>query len=270
MKGIDPKWVFYIGIAVVIEQGLGQGTVSLTNVVPADWVPYIKGWCTLLAFIGSTVMTALAGYSSNATGPLINLPVPPVPPAVKAALTIFAALLTSLIFALPAHAQTKSQAAPIKPLIELNGPCAPIDSRPQCQQQGSAAPGATESPEQVWKQIVTAATADLTYAEALADNAATPNSKLRSNCYAALITANQQANGVNLKDGAGNPLTTPDPAIITKAEQGLELIDNLQPSSPLVVACAPAANAVRIGVLAFINTVVTGAALKAATAGILP
>jgi hypothetical protein len=170
-------------------------------------------------------------------------------------------------------AQAQTKAAPKLPAIELNGPCNPLgDTRPQCQVKGSPPLGGEqgETPQQVWSNIIGAATADLTYAKALADNAATPNAKLRSTCYAALITANQQANGVNLKNADGTPMTMPDPALISHAEQAMELIDNLQASSPLVVACAPAANAVQMNVLAFVNTVVTGAALKAATGGILP
>ena len=72
MNGIDPKWVFYLGILVTIETAIGQGTVNLTNVVPSHWVPIITGWCTLLAFVGNVVMTALAGYSSKSTGPLVK------------------------------------------------------------------------------------------------------------------------------------------------------------------------------------------------------
>jgi hypothetical protein len=185
--------------------------------------------------------------------------------------TLTLAILGFALAVWPAHAQTKPAAAPKAPLIELNGPCNPLgDTRPQCQAQGSPAPLGSETPQQVWQNIIKTATADLTYAKALADNAATPNSKLRSACYAALITANQQANGVNLKNADGSPMTMPDPAVITHAEQALELIDNLQASSPLIVACAPAANAVGQGVLSFVNTVVTGAALKAASGGLLP
>ncbi len=72
MNGIDPKWILYLGIAVTIEQGIGQGSVKLTNVVPNSWIPFIDGWCTLLAFIGNIVMTAMAGYSSKAAGPLVK------------------------------------------------------------------------------------------------------------------------------------------------------------------------------------------------------
>src|SRR6185503_8608137 len=52
--------IFYLGLLVTIEQAIGQGTVSLTNVVPGSWTPYITSWCTLLAFVGTAIMTALA------------------------------------------------------------------------------------------------------------------------------------------------------------------------------------------------------------------
>lgn len=52
--------IFYLGILIVLEQAVGHGTVSLTNVVPASWVPYVTSWCNLLAFFGTTIMTALA------------------------------------------------------------------------------------------------------------------------------------------------------------------------------------------------------------------
>jgi hypothetical protein len=186
------------------------------------------------------------------------------------------AILYLALAAWPALAQVKPASAALKgPIIGLNGPCNPLgDTRPQCQAQGSppllGSGSGAESPQQVWQNIIKTASADLTYAKALADNAATPNSKLRSACYAALITANAQANGVNLKNADGSPMTMPDSAVITHAEQALELIDNLQASSPLIVACAPAANAVGQGVLSFVNTVVTGAALKAVSGGLLP
>lgn len=74
MKGIDPKWIMYLGLLVTIEQAIGHGTVNLTNIVPADWAPYITSWCNLLAFIGTTIMTGQAAVSSTASGPLISPP----------------------------------------------------------------------------------------------------------------------------------------------------------------------------------------------------
>jgi len=73
-KGIDPKYIMYLGLLVTIEQAIGHGTVSLTNIVPAEWAPYITSWSNLLAFIGTTIMTGQAAVSSNAAGPLISPP----------------------------------------------------------------------------------------------------------------------------------------------------------------------------------------------------
>jgi hypothetical protein len=41
MKGIDPKWTMYLGLLVAVDQAIGHGTVSLTNLIPEDWVPYV-------------------------------------------------------------------------------------------------------------------------------------------------------------------------------------------------------------------------------------
>ena len=74
MKGIDPKYIMYLGLLVTIEQAIGHGTVSLTNIVPADWAAYVTSWCNLLAFIGTTIMTGQAAISSNQPGPLVSPP----------------------------------------------------------------------------------------------------------------------------------------------------------------------------------------------------
>lgn len=66
----DPKWTALIGLVVTIQTAIGHGTVSLTNVVPEAWAPYVTSWCNLLAFVGTATMTALSAYSSSAKGPL--------------------------------------------------------------------------------------------------------------------------------------------------------------------------------------------------------
>ena len=88
MKGIDPKYIMYLGLLVTIEQAIGHGTVSLTGIIPADWAPYVTSWCNLLAFIGTTIMTGQAAISSNAPGPLINTP-PAAPTIVKILIAAF-------------------------------------------------------------------------------------------------------------------------------------------------------------------------------------
>lgn len=72
--GIDPKWTMYLGLLVTIEQAIGHGTVSLTNLVPMSWAPYITSWCNFLAFVGTAIMTYQAAASSPSAGPLVAPP----------------------------------------------------------------------------------------------------------------------------------------------------------------------------------------------------
>lgn len=62
---IDPKWRFAISIVVTIAIGISQGTLVLTNAVPADWIPIIAAWCGILAFIGSAVNTTISGMGMS-------------------------------------------------------------------------------------------------------------------------------------------------------------------------------------------------------------
>jgi hypothetical protein len=105
MKGIDPKYIMWLGLAVTIEQAIGHGTVSLTNIIPASWAPYVTAWCNLLAFIGTSIMTYQAAVSGPQTGPLIKLPdFPPVTPTVVKILIVTFAL-SFLVAGGPANAQ---------------------------------------------------------------------------------------------------------------------------------------------------------------------
>lgn len=54
--------------------------------------------------------------------------------------------------------------------------------------------------------------------------------------------------------------TPAEPHLITNVEEIAELIDGLQPTSPLFVNCAGAAQLAQLSVLSFINAIVTGAA----------
>lgn len=126
------------------------------------------------------------------------------------------------------------------------------------------------SPDALWQKIVNASVPDLTYAKALADNVGSAGSKLRSVCYAAWIAAVEQAQGTGLKDAGGNPLTKPDPALFTLFEQVAEVADNLQPTSPFMAACTPAANAFRMTVAELVTMTVTGAASLATLGVTLP
>lgn len=74
----DPKVSFWFGVIITICIGIDAGTVSLTNVIPASAVPTVEAWSGLMAFVGSTILTAMHGFSSSAPGPLT--PEPPKKP----------------------------------------------------------------------------------------------------------------------------------------------------------------------------------------------
>ena len=65
MPYIDPKIRFWFGIAVTIAIAISQGTLALTNAVPADLIPYVTAWCGILAFVGSAILTALNGAATT-------------------------------------------------------------------------------------------------------------------------------------------------------------------------------------------------------------
>src|ERR1700730_11021604 len=70
----NPKLGFILGILITIEIAVSSGTLSLTHAVPAAWIPTVTAWSGILAFIGSTLLTFLHGYSSGEVGPLVTQP----------------------------------------------------------------------------------------------------------------------------------------------------------------------------------------------------
>jgi hypothetical protein len=183
-----------------------------------------------------------------------------------------AAVLLCALASTPALAQSKTperQTAPAAKASVVTLPCDPLNLPPGCVSAAGVTSDASNSGD-LWAKIVNASIADLTYAQALAKAANTVGSNLRAVCYGAILTANQQANGNNVLAADKTPLAKPNPAVITTLEQGAEVLDELQPTAPVMVACAPAANAAKQDVLTFVSTVLAGVAVKAATAGVLP
>lgn len=252
--GIDPKWVFYLGILVTIETAIGQGTVKLTDLVASDWIPTITGWCTLLSFIGNVIMTALAGYSSRQPGPLISTP--SAPTVVKVLLVAFA--LSFLLAGNSAQAQTRPLIKP--PQVTGNI----VEDAKANLGISTAAPALTGNIEKdaqaLWKKIQGLTKADLTYAIAKAKAANTNSSAIRLQCLQAISDANDQANGLGLTNPDGSVMARPDPALVTRIEDVAELIDNLSPQGKLFTSCAGAAQMFKTNTLAVINSIVTGAA----------
>ncbi len=170
-------------------------------------------------------------------------------------------------FARPAHAAQQQKSL----LPKLPQLCDPLKLLPGCANLSSGSASSTEGTlGDLWQRLLAASAADLKYAKALADAAATPGSKLRSTCYGALITANEQASGINLKNADGTAMTMPDPHVISTAEQVAEVIDDLQPTAPVMSDCAAAAEAAKQDVTQFLTTLLAAVAVKTATGGLVP
>ncbi len=116
MKGIDPIWLIILGVIVTVDQGIGQGAVSLTNMFPAGWAPHIQAWCGFIGIVGTAVMSAMSLYSSNKAGPLVSAPA--VPPVVKVAIG-FLIVGVALAFAAPAMAAQKRPTFTGNPLVDI-------------------------------------------------------------------------------------------------------------------------------------------------------
>ena len=278
IRNIDMRWVMgIIGLMTVIEQAIIGGHTPLSDpgspISPAV-LARIVWWCSFAVWVNGFVLMGHAGTAATWVTSS---------PTVAKVVAIFAVMLAAMMFdggTSLAFAQSTRSAPKTAPAVETPSDCLPLDPRPACK-NGVFSPNApipitpsnsTASLSALWAKIIDKdLPTDLTYAKALADNAATPGSKLRSACYAALLTANQQANGSGLTSGSA-PLTEPPaPAnVFSELEKAAQVIDNLQPTSPVVSGCAPAAQVLKMDVLNFISTVVSGAAIKTLTAGVLP
>lgn len=116
---MDPKVSAIVGILVLIEQAVGGGTILLTNAIPEAWIPIVKSWCLILAFIGSSYLTAGHVFSSATPGPLappqtVQEATNALLQAKKIAMLFFLAVALSLMVG-NAHAQGKIK-LPIDPL----------------------------------------------------------------------------------------------------------------------------------------------------------
>lgn len=179
------------------------------------------------------------------------------------------AILALALAAWPAHAQDRREAVAAVPRT-ISPPCLPLDLRAECKSQGSVSPTGNPAKDlqALWQKIITASTADLQYASALAGAANTPGSAVRKQCWDAIIKINEQGQG--LKDANGNVLTRPDPAVFADVESLAEVVDNLSPQGALFTSCAGAAQLARTSVLQFVSAVVTGVAGFTAIAPIIP
>lgn len=145
----------------------------------------------------------------------------------------------------PAHAQLK------KPQVTGN-----IIEDIKANTAAGVTPG--QGLDATWAKMKEVSLTDIQYAKSLADAISSPRSKIRSTCYGAWITVIQQSQGATAGPN-GQPLgALPDPALFSHFEQAVEVIDNLQPDSPFMVACQPAANLLKQSILQFVTSAVGG------------
>jgi opacity protein-like surface antigen len=52
------NWICILGVLVAVETQIGNGTMSLSNMVPEAWIPFVKAWSANLGSIGALIMSA--------------------------------------------------------------------------------------------------------------------------------------------------------------------------------------------------------------------
>jgi hypothetical protein len=67
---VSPVVLFWVSLITTVGQGITAGTVHLTGLVPAEYLPTVTAWVGLLVFVNMSFLTAMAGFSSNKSGPL--------------------------------------------------------------------------------------------------------------------------------------------------------------------------------------------------------
>ncbi len=58
---VDLSLHFWIGLAIFVSSGISGGMIHLTNAIPADWIPAVTAWSSIISIIGSGYLTAALG-----------------------------------------------------------------------------------------------------------------------------------------------------------------------------------------------------------------
>ncbi len=290
----NPRIGFVLGILVTIEIAVSSGTLSLTHAVPPAWIPAVTAWSGILAFMGSTVLTFLHGYSSGDVGPLVTQPPLALNAAPEGAGRKPSAQELNQDVNQDALGQPRNGSGPKGPspnapspngqspklsiailmaagLVLLHAaPTSAQTSRPKPtgnpivdignaikggQQQAAAA--TNESSEDLVAKLGKLALPDFEFA--LAMSKAT-NNVVSTPCWQAwvdLLTAQQKP----LLGTDGQPLTEPDPHLATSVEKISELLGALRPDSTLSTGCAALAAAGGKDAATLIQGILSGGAL---------
>lgn len=112
------NWLSVLAIVVAVEMQIGNGTMSITNMFPETWVPYVKVWMGNLGTVGALIL------AEGSRGRVSASSLPSVQSIGKLAIML-AVILACLTLAPSAHAAqvgkkqiTKAQAT-ANPLVVL-------------------------------------------------------------------------------------------------------------------------------------------------------
>lgn len=100
------------------------------------------------------------------------------------------------------------------------------------------------------------AKSDLEFALAIAKKSGNQQTAACWQAWLDQIAARQNAN----VDAQGNPLTPPDPHIITDFQKIMDLRNALQPNAPFFQACTPIAVTIKMDIVKFIGMIMSGGA----------
>jgi hypothetical protein len=66
MDWMQKNWVMVLGIVVAVETQIGNGSMSLANMFPELWIPYVKAWAANLGSMGALIVAAGSRQQTNA------------------------------------------------------------------------------------------------------------------------------------------------------------------------------------------------------------
>ena len=102
------NWITILAVAVAVEMQIGSGSMSITHMFPAAWVPGIQEAMGDLGTIGALILA----YGSHGRE-IPDMQIPKVPPVAKIGAAILLAIMIGSLWHDPASAQTARQFDPI-------------------------------------------------------------------------------------------------------------------------------------------------------------
>lgn len=153
------NWITILAVAVAVEMQIGSGSMSITHMFPAAWVPGIQEAMGDLGTIGALILA----YGSHGRE-IPDMQIPKVPPVAKIGAAILLAIMIGSLWPDPASAQ-----GPVK--TPAKTATAPV----------------TRDPQSVLKTFV------VNDIQAALDDATANNDQAAIDCWTAMLPAIQSA-----------------------------------------------------------------------------